>query len=73
MLDGAGEGKLTHAAFNRVVGPLIFPSSWGFSATMCVTCRQRGAAAPKGCQAPSPPLHATRATAHAPALAGTAQ
>lgn len=35
-MDGAGEGRLTHAAFNRIVGPLIFPSSWGISATMCV-------------------------------------
>ena len=34
-LDGAGEGKLTHAALSKVVGPLIFPSSWGFASTMC--------------------------------------
>jgi len=33
-LDGAGEGKLTHGAFSKVVGPLIFPSSWGFASTM---------------------------------------
>ena len=36
MFDTSGEGRLTHAAFSRIVGPLIFPSSWGFSATMCV-------------------------------------
>lgn len=36
MFDGAGEGRLTHAAFNRIVGPLIFPSSWGISSTMFV-------------------------------------
>ena len=35
-LDGAGEGKLTLGAFSKVVGPLIFPSSWGFASTMCV-------------------------------------
>ena len=34
MFDSSGEGRLTHAAFNRVVGPLIFPSSWGISSTM---------------------------------------
>ena len=42
-LDSAGEGRLTHAAFNRVLGPLLYPSGWGLSATMCVRWGRQGA------------------------------
>ena len=53
-LDAAGEGRLTHAAFNRVVGPLIFPSSWGFSATMCVAAAAAAAGQRLRCPARRP-------------------
>ena len=55
-LDGAGEGKLTHAALSKVVGPLIFPSSWGFASTMCVEGR-RPRASPRARPRPPRPAH----------------
>lgn len=34
MFDPSGEGRLSYAQFNKVLGPLIHPSSWGITNTM---------------------------------------